>query len=185
MRGAHPAQGFLNPIVSVVSHVIVEHGDELVNADAIPVPSVEELVLEPSEEALHGGVVGRAPLLRHGADELVLLADLDPPGPSVMASAIAVDHGPLAAAERAAGFGQHRVGHVCVGALPYRPGHGHAVEAVDYGAQTGLAGGDGELRHVGEPKLVRSIRMEVAPHQVLGSGAYLTFVGAVAPLSLA
>ena len=53
-------------------------------AHAPPVAAVEELVLEPAEEPLHGGVVRRASLGAHGVGQPVLLADADPSGPPVM-----------------------------------------------------------------------------------------------------
>lgn len=51
---ALPTQGFLDPNIPVVSHITIEHRRELADAHTIPIPTVEELVFEPSEEALHG-----------------------------------------------------------------------------------------------------------------------------------
>lgn len=56
MTGAHSSEGPLDPLAAVASHVIVELRREILQADALPVPAVEELVLEPAEEPLHGGV---------------------------------------------------------------------------------------------------------------------------------
>ncbi len=129
---------------------------------AIPIISV----LEPAEEPLHGRVVRRAPLPRHRALEAVPLADLEPPGPPVVAPPVAVDHGGLARPERCARLLEHRVGHLGVGPLPYRPGDRHPVEAVDHGTQVRLAGRDPELRHVGEPEPVGGVGAEVARDEV-------------------
>ena len=166
LTGAHPSEGPLDPLATVVSHVAVELGCEILQADALPVPAVEELVLEPAEEPLHGRVVRRAPLPRHRALEAVPLADLEPPGPPVVAPPVAVDHGGLARPERCARLLEHRVGHLGVGPLPYRPGDRHPVEAVDHGTQVRLAGRDPELRHVGEPEPVGGVGAEVARDEV-------------------
>ena len=56
---------------------------------------------------------------------------------------------------------------------PHAPLDGHPVEAVDHGTQVHLAGGDGELRDVGEPLLVRRLGVEVARDEVVGVRAYL------------
>ena len=43
LTGAHPSEGPLDPLATVVSHVAVELGCEILQADALPVPAVEEL----------------------------------------------------------------------------------------------------------------------------------------------
>lgn len=105
-------------------------------AHAPPVAAVEELVLEPAEEPLHGGVVRRASLGAHGVGQPVLLADADPSGPPVMAPAVAVDHGTFAVPEGGYRVEQHAVGHGRVGASRQPPGDDLAVEAVDDRGQT-------------------------------------------------
>jgi len=97
-QGAHRAQRAPDPLRVVPLYVVIDSLPELLQADALPVPSVEHLVLHGAEEALHAGVVGRAALPGHRADDSRLLADRYPPGPPVVASAVAVDDevGPLA-----------------------------------------------------------------------------------------
>lgn len=56
-----------------------------------PIPLVEELVLEPSEEPLAGGVVGVAALCGHAPDEPLRVADADPLGPAAVAAAVRAD----------------------------------------------------------------------------------------------
>lgn len=89
LTGAHPSEGPLDPLATVVSHVIVEPRREILQTDALPVPTAEELVLEPAEEPLHGRVVRRAPLPRHRALEAVPFADLEPPGSPAAAPPVA------------------------------------------------------------------------------------------------
>lgn len=94
-------------------------------------------------KALHSGVVRRAPLLRHGVRKPVVMADPEPPGPSVTASAIAMGHRPLG--EPAASILQHDVGHLCRWAHADRPRGRHATKAVYDRTQISLSGGDREL----------------------------------------
>ncbi len=84
LRRAQPAQRSLDPAVPIVPQVGVEALRELPLPDALPVPPVEELVLQAAEEALAGRVVRAAALRRHAADEAVPLADRDPAGPSAV-----------------------------------------------------------------------------------------------------
>lgn len=60
-----PAQQLLDPAFAIVAEAGVEAPDELRGRYAPPVPVVEELVLEPAEEALARDVVGAAALGRH------------------------------------------------------------------------------------------------------------------------
>ena len=90
---AQPPERALDPPRAIVPQVGVQPLGELRERDALPVPVVEELVLEPPEEPLAGRVVGAAPLGRHRAREPVLPADRDPPRPPVVAPAVAVHHG--------------------------------------------------------------------------------------------
>ena len=43
LTGAHSSEGPLDPLAAVASHVIVELRREILQADALPVPAVEEL----------------------------------------------------------------------------------------------------------------------------------------------
>src|SRR6187455_1260730 len=64
-------------------------------------------------------------------------------------------YGPVAArSDRLDGGVQHCVDEFSVWARADRPAHDHAIEAIDHGRQVYLAGGDLELRDVGEPLLV-------------------------------
>lgn len=58
----------------------IESIHETMDRPSRPVATIEELDLEPAEEPLHRGVVGRAALLRHGARDSVSLVPLDQPG---------------------------------------------------------------------------------------------------------
>ena len=82
--GAHPPQRVLETPLAVVLEVLAEPLLELARGDPAPVPMVEELVLQPAEEALAGRVVRAAPLRRHAPGQPVLLADRDPARPAVV-----------------------------------------------------------------------------------------------------
>jgi len=185
-QGAHRAQRAPDPLRVVPLYVVIDPLPELLQADALPVPSVEHLVLHGAEEALHPRVVRRAALARHRAGDARLLTDRYPPGPPVVASAVAVDDevGPLAGPGKPDGCFQHRVGHLGVRRGRRRPAHDGAVEAVQDRGEVELAGGDRELRHVREPQEVGKPRREVLPDLVSRMFRYLARVGAVAPLWL-
>lgn len=85
MHRAHPAQRFLDPLLVVVAQEGVEAGDELLCLDAVPVAVVEKHIFHASKQALAGGVVGAAPLPRHRPGDAVLLADVDPALPAMVA----------------------------------------------------------------------------------------------------
>ena len=55
----------LDPPVPVPDHVLVEHADEPVHGDPGEATLVEELLPDPAEEALRGGVVRAASLRAH------------------------------------------------------------------------------------------------------------------------
>lgn len=122
LHRTHPAQPLLGPRLVVVSQIPVEHAAELGDRDARPVAMVEELVLEPSEEALHRRAVGAAPLLRHRPDQAVPVANRNPPGPAVVASAVGVGRQPLPFGKSLARGLEAGVGEPRVRARPYRPG---------------------------------------------------------------
>lgn len=62
----------------------------------LPVASVEELDLQPAEEAFHYLIAGRAAFLRHWPRDLIALAALDPSRTAVMTFAGAVTYRVLA-----------------------------------------------------------------------------------------
>lgn len=68
----------LDSPVPIVHKVGVQPSHELLRRDAPPVPPAEELVLEATEEALAGSVIGAATLGRHAPDQAVLPADPHP-----------------------------------------------------------------------------------------------------------
>lgn len=74
----------------------VERIHEPIDRQAPPVSPAGELDLEAPEEALHGGVVRRASLLRHRAHDTVALATLYPARPAAVATAIAMADGGFA-----------------------------------------------------------------------------------------
>lgn len=165
----------------------VEHVRELLDRDPGPVAAVEELYLQPPEEALAPRVVGAASLPRHRPGQAVLIACPYPSRPAVMATAVRVDLGTVSPAEPPARAERRRVGHPGVGRRGDRPARRHAVEAVHDGRGMRLAGGDAELGRVGYPELVRLVRAEVTPaplvaQQVLGRLGDLALVGAVPAL---
>ena len=147
--GAQPAQRSLQPLLAIVAEVGVEPAGELLPADAPPVAAAPELVLEPAEEALAGGVVGRAPLPRERTDDAQLLAQGHPLGRPVAPAAVRVDD------RRAVGEGpralhQHLPDQGLVGAGTDRPGRGPPVVQVDHRRQVDLSGrGEPELGDVG------------------------------------
>ena len=106
----HPAQRSLDAALAIILQIRIELRHELVGTDARPVPEIEELVLQPSEEALARGVVGAAPLGRHAPGQGVLLAYAYPLGPSVMPAAVGVDRGRRAGPSSRDGLLQARVG---------------------------------------------------------------------------
>jgi hypothetical protein len=174
--------------LAVEAHPLVEPGDELLGGDAAPVPAVEELVLEPAEEALRRRVVGAAALPGHRAGDAVLLADALPAGPAVVAAAVGVAERGLARPQRGAGRLQRRVGERGVRARAGRPGDGPAVEEVHDRAQVDLARvvGQAELGDVGDPLLVGGRGAEVVgavlPQGQVGRRLVgLAGVGAVPP----
>ena len=175
---AEPPEGALCPALAVVAEVAVEPLHELLRAHARPVPVVEELVLEPPEEPLAGGVVRAAALGRHTPHQPVLLADPYPLGPAVVAAAVRVDDGARTLAPLRQGLEQRGVRQRLAGAPVNRPGRGPAVEAVDDGAQVDLLpGGEPELRDVGEPQLVGRRGVEVPGHEVGRGRRNLALVG--------
>jgi hypothetical protein len=56
------AERDLDPCVVVPADVGVECCDELVDGRGQPVPCVEQIVLQPAEDSLAGGVLGRVGL---------------------------------------------------------------------------------------------------------------------------
>lgn len=152
----------LEPCGAIAAHPAVEGLRELLERDAGPVAAVEELVLEPPEEALAGRVVRGVALAGHGARHAVLLADADPAGPEVVGAPVGVAEGALAGAQLGARHQQGFVGELGVRVPGYRPSHGLAVEQVDDRQEVGLRGvGQLELGYVGGPLLVRGARAEV------------------------
>ncbi len=147
---AHSVLG-LDAFVPVPDHVGMKVVDELVDALAVMVPVVEELLFETAEEAFGGRVVGAAALGAHGSGQAVPLADGYPFGPAIMASPVGVDDRPLAVLEGAARLFEHAVGQLGRRAGADAPGHGHAVIAVDDRAEVDLALADAELGDVGDP----------------------------------
>lgn len=178
---AQPPERALDPPRAIVPQVGVQHLGELRERDALPVPVVEELVLEPPEEPLAGRVVGAAPLGRHRAREPVLPADRDPPRPPVVAPAVAVHHGARPLPPGREGVEQRPVGERGRGPGADPPAGGAAVVAVHHGAQVDLAGGHAELGDVGDPQLVGGRRREVPGHQVRRGRRDLPLVGAPPP----
>ena len=104
----------------------------------------------------HETTAYRAALPGHRAADVRLLTDRYPPGPPVVASAVAVDDevGPLAGPGKPDGSLQHGACHLGIGGGRGRPAHDRAVEAVQDRAEVELAGRDRELRHVREPQEV-------------------------------
>ena len=152
--------------------------------DALPVPRVEELLLEQAEEALGAGVVAAHALARHAPGQPVRLADRDPPRPAVVAAAVAVDGRRLAGRQHPAGRLERGIGQPRRGVPADRPRDGPAVEAVDDGRQVALRpAGQPELRDVGDPQLVGGrgaevVRPVLAQRQVRLGGGRLPGVAA-------
>ena len=182
LHRAQPPEGLLDPLLTIVHEVGLEPSHELLGRHALPVPVVEELVLEAPEEALAGRVVRAAALRGHAPDQAVLLADPDPLRPAVVAAPVRVDRRAHPRRPRRAGLEQARVREALVGVQPDRPGDGHPVEAVDDRAQVDLlAAREPELGDVGEPQPVGLVGAEPPVHEVLRRLGDLAGVGAVAP----
>ena len=124
LHRAQPPEGLLDPLLTIVHEVGLEPSHELLGRHALPVPVVEELVLEAPEEALAGRVVRAAALRGHAPDQAVLLADPDPLRPAVVAAPVRVDRRAHPRRPRRAGLEQARVREALVGVQPDRPGDG-------------------------------------------------------------
>ena len=154
--GREPAERLRDAPLAEPPEPAVEGGHEVPQRPPAPVPAVEELALQQAEEALGAGVVAAGALARHAARQAVALAYRAPAGPAVVAAAVGVRHGRLAAGERRARELQRRVGQRRRRPRADRPGDGPAVEAVDHGAQVALgARRQAELRDVGDPHVFR------------------------------
>ena len=68
--GAERAKEDLDALLVVPADTGIERLDELLNGGALAVPSIEQFVLQPTEEALASCVVGRACLARHRTGEV-------------------------------------------------------------------------------------------------------------------
>src|SRR4051812_6397666 len=64
------AKGDLDPLFVVPADVGIECLSELFDGRGAPMPGIEQLRLQPPEEALTCRVVGRAAFARHRADQL-------------------------------------------------------------------------------------------------------------------
>lgn len=91
LHRAQPPEGLLDAFLTIVHEVGLELSHELPSCHALPVPVVEELVLEAPEETLEGRVVRAAAPRGHTLDQAVLLADPDPFRPAVVAAPIRVE----------------------------------------------------------------------------------------------
>lgn len=95
----------LEPVLPVPADVLRELRDEGLGGEPAPVPAVEELDLQPPEEALAGGVVRRVALPRHGPRDPGRLARLHPVRGPVVPAAVGVQR--EAAADGGHGARQH------------------------------------------------------------------------------
>ncbi|MCY1222390.1 hypothetical protein D9M72_344800 [compost metagenome] len=68
--GAERAKGELDPLLVVPADVEINFFDELLDRGGLPVPRVEQFRFQPAEEAFARGVIRRAPLARHRANQL-------------------------------------------------------------------------------------------------------------------
>ena len=96
--------------VPVPDQVGFEVVGEFVDVLVLVVQVVVELLFEAAEEALGGGVVGRAALGAHGPCQPVPFADRDPFGPTVVAAAVGMDDRVVAVLEGGACLFEHAVG---------------------------------------------------------------------------
>lgn len=132
----------LDPDVTIPSQIRVEHGDELLDCNPIPVASVKKFHLEPSEEALAPRVVGAAALPRHRSDQAVLFAYLYPAWPAIMTASIRMHGRVVALVEPLTRSEQRGVCHLGIWRSGNCPAHNRAVEAVEDGAEIQLASRD-------------------------------------------
>lgn len=112
LHRAPVAQVAFQPDVPVPSETRVEHVRELVKRDPAPVPAVEELYLQPSEETLGARVARAAALPRHRPHDAVILAYLYPPGPAIVVASVAAPLGVPARLELGACAQKRRVRHL-------------------------------------------------------------------------
>ena len=99
LHGAPAIQAALYPDIPVPSEIGIEHVHELLDRDPGPAAAMEELCLQPPEEAPAPRVVGAASLPRHRPGQAVLIAYPYPSRPAVMAAAVRVDLGMVSLAE--------------------------------------------------------------------------------------
>lgn len=107
-RSMMPVSGLrLDAPVPIPDHVVVQHADEPVHGDAREAPFVEELLFDPAEEPLCGGVVRPASLRAHRTRQIVFLADADPFRPPVVTAMVGMDDWFLPVLERGTRVQQH------------------------------------------------------------------------------
>lgn len=160
-------------------HVLVQHADETVHRNTREAALVEELLPRTAEEPLRGGVARRTAFRAHGTRQVVVLADVDPFRPPVVAATVGMDDWFLAVLEHGARVGEHAVGQRRVRARADRPRDRKPVVAVDHGRQVHLARENRELREVRDPQHVRPFGVEIPVHQVLQGLGQLALVRAV------
>src|SRR3954447_4628670 len=96
LHGAPCAERNLDPCLVVPAYVGVECCDEVVDARVQPVARVEQFVLQAAEEALASGVVWRACLARHRANQLRISDPGQPARPPVVSTTIGMHDWPVA-----------------------------------------------------------------------------------------
>ncbi len=86
-----PVSGLrLDPPVPIPDHVLVQHADEPVHRNAREASLVEELLPGTAGQPLRCRVVRTASLRARRTRQVVVRADADPLGPSVVAAAVGV-----------------------------------------------------------------------------------------------
>ncbi len=142
--------------------VPVQYIQKFGNANSKPLPVIEHLVLESSEEPFAGRIVRRAAFLRHGSQKVCFFHARKPARPAVMSSPVEMHYQPFSSLKIFHGQVEHAVYQVRIGAGLYGSACHHAVVTVNDRRKVDLACRDLKLRDVGKPFNVRSFSVNPA-----------------------
>lgn len=160
----------------VPADVIIDQDEHLVTGTLLPMLGIDGLRLHTPEEPLRGGVVQRTAFGAHRPRQPVMVHELQPSGPPVMAPAVGMHQGPRPLRQRLRGLDEHPVGELRVGTETGRVRDDLAVVAVDHRREVHLPVPGLDLGDVREPLLVRRFGGEIPFDEVAGRGSRLALV---------